>query len=99
MSQLDLTLPQDPYITEEMYNVAVSLIQSFDEMEAKDHRLEISMRCIFHYCLKVYSFYLFIPSVSWLEGLTRKSFFHALLVFCEKTTTLHYKLALRNKKQ
>lgn len=35
---LDLTLPQDPYITEEMYNVAVSLIQSFDEMEAKDHR-------------------------------------------------------------
>ncbi|XP_010877141.1 ATP-dependent RNA helicase TDRD9 isoform X2 [Esox lucius] len=27
----------DPYITTEMYNVAVSLIQSFDELEAKDH--------------------------------------------------------------
>uniref|UniRef100_A0A8C7KER8 ATP-dependent RNA helicase TDRD9 n=1 Tax=Oncorhynchus kisutch TaxID=8019 RepID=A0A8C7KER8_ONCKI len=26
----------DPYITVEMYNVAVSLIQSFDELEAKD---------------------------------------------------------------
>ncbi|KAJ8411736.1 hypothetical protein AAFF_G00153740 [Aldrovandia affinis] len=27
---------EDPYITVEMYNVAVSLIQSFDEVEAKD---------------------------------------------------------------
>uniref|UniRef100_A0A8C1IRV3 ATP-dependent RNA helicase TDRD9 n=1 Tax=Cyprinus carpio TaxID=7962 RepID=A0A8C1IRV3_CYPCA len=33
---VDLTFPVDPCITEEMYNVAVSLIQSFDEMEAKD---------------------------------------------------------------
>lgn len=38
MSQVDLSLPDDPCITEEMYNVAVSLIQSFDEMEAKDQR-------------------------------------------------------------
>uniref|UniRef100_A0A8C1SI07 ATP-dependent RNA helicase TDRD9 n=1 Tax=Cyprinus carpio TaxID=7962 RepID=A0A8C1SI07_CYPCA len=30
---VDLTFPVDPCITEEMYNVAVSLIQSFDEME------------------------------------------------------------------
>uniref|UniRef100_A0AAZ3QMQ0 RNA helicase n=1 Tax=Oncorhynchus tshawytscha TaxID=74940 RepID=A0AAZ3QMQ0_ONCTS len=30
--------PNDPYITVEMYNVAVSLIQSFDELEAKDQR-------------------------------------------------------------
>ncbi|XP_058652261.1 ATP-dependent RNA helicase TDRD9 isoform X2 [Onychostoma macrolepis] len=35
---VDLTFPVDPCITEEMYNVAVSLIQSFDEMEAKDQR-------------------------------------------------------------
>ncbi|ROL49634.1 ATP-dependent RNA helicase TDRD9 [Anabarilius grahami] len=35
---VDLSLPNDPCITEEMYNVAVSLIQSFDEMEAKDQR-------------------------------------------------------------
>uniref|UniRef100_A0A671RAQ9 ATP-dependent RNA helicase TDRD9 n=1 Tax=Sinocyclocheilus anshuiensis TaxID=1608454 RepID=A0A671RAQ9_9TELE len=33
---VDLTFPVDPCITEEMYNVAISLIQSFDEMEAKD---------------------------------------------------------------
>ncbi|XP_053535159.1 ATP-dependent RNA helicase TDRD9 isoform X1 [Ictalurus punctatus] len=33
--------PDDPYITVEMYNVAVSLIQNFDEMETKDQsRLE-----------------------------------------------------------
>uniref|UniRef100_A0A671RAY6 ATP-dependent RNA helicase TDRD9 n=1 Tax=Sinocyclocheilus anshuiensis TaxID=1608454 RepID=A0A671RAY6_9TELE len=30
---VDLTFPVDPCITEEMYNVAISLIQSFDEME------------------------------------------------------------------
>ncbi|KAL4656333.1 putative ATP-dependent RNA helicase TDRD9 [Arapaima gigas] len=30
--------PEDPTITPEMYNVALSLIQSFDEMEAKDRR-------------------------------------------------------------
>ncbi len=36
--------PVDPCITEEMYNVAVSLIQSFDEMEAKDQRSGITMR-------------------------------------------------------
>uniref|UniRef100_A0A672Q1U8 ATP-dependent RNA helicase TDRD9 n=1 Tax=Sinocyclocheilus grahami TaxID=75366 RepID=A0A672Q1U8_SINGR len=33
---VDLTFPVDPCITEEMYNIAISLIQSFDEMEAKD---------------------------------------------------------------
>ncbi len=42
--QVDLTFPVDPCITEEMYNVAVSLIQSFDEMEAKDQRSGITMR-------------------------------------------------------
>ncbi len=44
MCQVDLTFPVDPCITEEMYNVAVSLIQSFDEMEAKDQRSGITMR-------------------------------------------------------
>ncbi|XP_072532828.1 ATP-dependent RNA helicase TDRD9 [Salminus brasiliensis] len=34
--RVDTSYPDDPYITVEMYNVAVSLIQSFDEMEAKD---------------------------------------------------------------
>ena len=28
----------DPYISVEMYNLAISLIQSFDEMEGKDSR-------------------------------------------------------------
>ncbi|XP_056089120.1 ATP-dependent RNA helicase TDRD9 [Rhinichthys klamathensis goyatoka] len=37
-TNVNLTHPVDPCITEEMYNVAVSLIQSFDEMEAKDQR-------------------------------------------------------------
>ncbi|CDQ56175.1 unnamed protein product [Oncorhynchus mykiss] len=34
--RVDTRRPDDPYITVEMYNVAVSLIQSFDELEAKD---------------------------------------------------------------
>ncbi|KAL6488110.1 hypothetical protein MHYP_G00047360 [Metynnis hypsauchen] len=34
--RVDPAHPDDPYITVEMYNVAVSLVQSFDEMEAKD---------------------------------------------------------------
>ncbi|KAI4885618.1 hypothetical protein NFI96_019060 [Prochilodus magdalenae] len=34
--RVDPPHPDDPYITADMYNVAVSLIQSFDEMEAKD---------------------------------------------------------------
>ncbi|RXN17568.1 ATP-dependent RNA helicase TDRD9 [Labeo rohita] len=38
---VEQTFPIDPCITEEMYNVAVSLIQSFDEMEAKDQRLQV----------------------------------------------------------
>ncbi|XP_034157962.2 ATP-dependent RNA helicase TDRD9 isoform X1 [Pangasianodon hypophthalmus] len=39
--RVDVPLPDDPYITVEMYNVAVSLIQSFDEMETKEQsRLE-----------------------------------------------------------
>ncbi|TRZ00335.1 hypothetical protein DNTS_015844 [Danionella cerebrum] len=33
-----ITVSEDPCITEEMYNVAVSIIQSFDELEAKDNR-------------------------------------------------------------
>uniref|UniRef100_A0A8K9X4T3 ATP-dependent RNA helicase TDRD9 n=1 Tax=Oncorhynchus mykiss TaxID=8022 RepID=A0A8K9X4T3_ONCMY len=36
--RVDTRRPDDPYITVEMYNVAVSLIQSFDELEAKDQR-------------------------------------------------------------
>lgn len=28
----------DPHISVEMYNLAISLIQSFDEMEGKDSR-------------------------------------------------------------
>ncbi|KAA0718071.1 ATP-dependent RNA helicase TDRD9 [Triplophysa tibetana] len=35
---VDLTVQDDPYIPEEMYNVAVSLIQNFDEVEGKDQR-------------------------------------------------------------
>ncbi|CAB1335264.1 unnamed protein product [Coregonus sp. 'balchen'] len=34
--RVDTRHPDEPYITVEMYNVAVSLIQSFDELEAKD---------------------------------------------------------------
>ncbi|XP_058242140.1 ATP-dependent RNA helicase TDRD9 isoform X1 [Hemibagrus wyckioides] len=33
--RVDMSFPGDPYITAEMYNVAVSLIQNFDEMETK----------------------------------------------------------------
>ncbi|CAB1330971.1 unnamed protein product [Coregonus sp. 'balchen'] len=36
--RVDTRRPDDPYITVEMYNVTVSLIQSFDELEAKDQR-------------------------------------------------------------
>uniref|UniRef100_A0A672Q1T8 ATP-dependent RNA helicase TDRD9 n=1 Tax=Sinocyclocheilus grahami TaxID=75366 RepID=A0A672Q1T8_SINGR len=39
---VDLTFPVDPCITEEMYNIAISLIQSFDEMEAKDQRTPLN---------------------------------------------------------
>ncbi|XP_014066219.2 ATP-dependent RNA helicase TDRD9 isoform X2 [Salmo salar] len=38
--RVDTHHPDEPYITVEMYNVAVSLIQSFDELEAKDQRTE-----------------------------------------------------------
>ncbi|KAI5108364.1 ATP-dependent RNA helicase TDRD9 [Silurus meridionalis] len=34
--RLDMSLPDEPNITMEMYNVAVSLIQNFDEMETKE---------------------------------------------------------------
>lgn len=36
--EVDMSFPGDPYITAEMYNVAVSLIQNFDEMETKQQR-------------------------------------------------------------
>ncbi|XP_052007459.1 ATP-dependent RNA helicase TDRD9 [Xyrauchen texanus] len=45
---MDLTPPDDPCITEEMYNVAVSLIQSFDEMEAKNQRSTKQTGCSTH---------------------------------------------------
>ncbi|XP_069049211.1 ATP-dependent RNA helicase TDRD9 isoform X2 [Lepisosteus oculatus] len=32
--------PQDPYISEQMYSVAVGLIQSFDDLEAREKRAE-----------------------------------------------------------
>ncbi|XP_060781117.1 ATP-dependent RNA helicase TDRD9 isoform X2 [Neoarius graeffei] len=39
--RMDIPLPDDPCISVEMYNVAVSLIQKFDEMETKEQsRLE-----------------------------------------------------------
>lgn len=36
--QLELPHIDDPNIPVEMYNLAVSLIQSFDEMEGRDSR-------------------------------------------------------------
>ena len=41
--QVDSPHPDSPLITVEMYNIAVGLIQRFDEMEAKDERLGIKM--------------------------------------------------------
>ncbi len=49
MCQVDLTFPVDPCITEEMYDVAVSLIQSFDEMEAKETKVRNHNETCIHY--------------------------------------------------
>uniref|UniRef100_A0A672IJP7 RNA helicase n=1 Tax=Salarias fasciatus TaxID=181472 RepID=A0A672IJP7_SALFA len=35
-NMVDKTHPDEPFISEEMYNLAINLIQSFDEMEGKD---------------------------------------------------------------
>ncbi|XP_056151357.1 ATP-dependent RNA helicase TDRD9 [Lampris incognitus] len=37
INKMPYELSKDPCISEDLYNVAISLIQSFDEMEAKDH--------------------------------------------------------------
>lgn len=41
--QLELPHIDDPNIPVEMYNLAVSLIQSFDEMEGRDSRWGLSI--------------------------------------------------------
>lgn len=38
LDQVESPHPDDPYISPEMYNLAMSLIQSFDEMESKNFR-------------------------------------------------------------
>ncbi len=43
LNQVDLPHLDDPHISVEMYNFAISLIQSFDEMEGKDSRWGLSI--------------------------------------------------------
>lgn len=38
VQQVELPQVDDPYISKEMYSVALGLIQSFDEMEGKESR-------------------------------------------------------------
>lgn len=38
VQQVELPHVDDPYISKEMYSVAIGLIQSFDEMEGKESR-------------------------------------------------------------
>lgn len=56
--QVDSPHPDDPKISVEMYSLAISLIQSFDEMEGKDSRWSLSV------CTSVRSDTLFSPTCS-----------------------------------
>lgn len=60
-----LTAQGDPYISEEMYNVAVSLIQNFDEMEAGDQRCSERTGCATH--LERGSVLVFLPGLAEIQ--------------------------------
>lgn len=43
---MDMSFPDEPCITVERYNVAVRLIQNFDELETKEQRSDFAQACI-----------------------------------------------------